>query len=73
MTLNFLKKYLSKNIKARRADLGISQEKLALKADIDRTYASEIERELANPTIEVLLKISTALDTTPDQLLKPVK
>uniref|UniRef100_UPI0040478A2F helix-turn-helix domain-containing protein n=1 Tax=Polynucleobacter sp. TaxID=2029855 RepID=UPI0040478A2F len=50
--------------------LGLSQEKLAFLAGIDRTYMSEIERELANPSIEVLLKISNALDLSPQDLLK---
>jgi transcriptional regulator with XRE-family HTH domain len=66
-----LKKLLSQNIKDRRALLGLSQEKLAFLAGIDRTYMSEVERELANPTIEVLLKIANALDSSPQDLLKP--
>jgi transcriptional regulator with XRE-family HTH domain len=66
-----LKKLLSKNIKNTRYSLGLSQEKLAFLAGIDRTYMSEIERELANPSIEVLLKISNALDLFPQDLLKP--
>lgn len=66
-----LKKLLSQNIKNKRHSLGLSQEKLAFLAGIDRTYMSEVERELANPTIEVLLKISNALGLTPQDLLKP--
>jgi transcriptional regulator with XRE-family HTH domain len=66
-----LKKLLSQNIKNKRYSLGLSQEKLAFLAGIDRTYMSEVERELANPTIEVLLKISNALGLTPQDLLKP--
>jgi transcriptional regulator with XRE-family HTH domain len=66
-----LKKLLSQNIKNKRASLGLSQEKLAFLAGIDRTYMSEVERELANPTIEVLLKISNALNLAPQDLLKP--
>jgi len=70
MKLVALKQVLSANIKARRAELGISQENLALKADIDRTYMSEIERQLANPTLEVILKVSNALELPPEILLK---
>jgi transcriptional regulator with XRE-family HTH domain len=73
MKLVALKQVLSVNIKARRAELGISQEKLALKADIDRTYMSEIERQLANPTLEVILKVSNALELPPEDLLKKLK
>jgi transcriptional regulator with XRE-family HTH domain len=66
-----LKSLLSHNIKKNRQSLGLSQEKLAFLAGIDRTYMSEVERELANPTIEVLLKISNALGIPPHDLLKP--
>lgn len=60
----------SSNIKYIRKEKGISQEKLALKADVDRSYMSELERCLANPSIEALLKIGNALEVSPDELLK---
>ena len=61
---------LSKNIKKYRAELKLSQEKLALAAGVDRSYMSEIERGLANPTIDLLLKISNALKIQPSKLLE---
>ncbi len=64
-----LKAALSANIKARRKELGISQEKLALISGVDRSYMSEIERQIANPTIEALLRISNALQISPALLL----
>jgi transcriptional regulator with XRE-family HTH domain len=68
--LQDLKESLSINIKARRRELGISQEKLALLCALDRSYMSEIERQLANPTIETLLRISNALQLVPSDLLR---
>lgn len=41
---------------------GLSQEALAVDAEIDRTYVSRIERGLENPTVEVLERIASALD-----------
>jgi transcriptional regulator with XRE-family HTH domain len=73
VTLPALKLTLSTNIKRLRKEQGISQEKLALKADIDRSYMSEVERQLANPSIEALLKISNALEVAPSELLKTGK
>ena len=70
VTLPALKLALSTNIKRIRKEKGISQEKLALKADIDRSYMSEVERSLANPSIEALIKIGNALDVTPSELLE---
>lgn len=71
--LNDLKEAISSNIKKYRKAKGISQEKLGLISGIDRSYMSEIERCLANPTIEAILRISNALEVNPEELLKPPK
>jgi transcriptional regulator with XRE-family HTH domain len=68
-TLPVLKQALSSNIQRIRKEQGISQEKLALKADVDRSYMSQIERCLANPSIDAILRISNALDVAPSELL----
>ena len=68
--ISTLKAVLSANIKARRKELGISQEKLALVSGVDRSYMSEIERQIANPSIDALLRISNALQIAPAQLLE---
>lgn len=70
VTLPIQKQALSNNIKRIRKEQGISQEKLALKAEIDRSYMSEVERCMANPSIEALLKIGNALEVTPSELLQ---
>lgn len=70
VTLPKLKEALSANIKRIRLEQGISQEKLALKANIDRSYMSELERCLANPSIEALLKIANALEVPPSDLVE---
>lgn len=69
-TLTALKHCLSSNIQRIRKEQGISQEKLALKADIDRSYMSQIERQLANPSIDAILRISNALEVAPSELLQ---
>ena len=68
-----LKLSLSNNIKRFRKEQGISQEKLALRAEIDRSYMSELERCLANPSIDALLRISNALEVAPSELLQLTK
>jgi transcriptional regulator with XRE-family HTH domain len=73
ITLQILKESLSQNIKRLRKERGISQEKLALKAEIDRSYMSELERCLANPSIDALLRISNALEVAPSELLQLTK
>jgi transcriptional regulator with XRE-family HTH domain len=71
--LDDLKEAISLNIKKCRKAKGISQEKLALVSGIDRSYMSEIERCLANPSIEALLRISNALEVSPEDLIKGLK
>ena len=68
-----LKKTLSENLKFYRAERGISQERLALEAGVDRTVVSRLERCLINPTLHVLLKLSCRLEVSVDLLLKQQK
>lgn len=65
-----LQKALSDNIKKYRKEKGLSQEKLALASGVDRSYMSEIERCLTNPSLDLILKISNALDIEPYKLLE---
>lgn len=52
---------IGKNLRRIRITSGFSQEGLALDAEIDRTYVSQIERGIANPSVLVLKKISDCL------------
>ena len=53
---------IGKRIKEIRSEKGISQEKLALKAELDRTYVAGVENGKRNPSIKSLEKIISALD-----------
>ena len=53
---------VGKRIRFLRNQRGLSQEKLALKAGIDRTYLAGIETGKRNATIISLEKILTALN-----------
>ena len=59
---NLVAQNIAKVMRSRRHLMGISQEALADSADIDRTYASQIERAIANPSLSVLCNIANALD-----------
>jgi transcriptional regulator with XRE-family HTH domain len=52
---------IGKNLRRVRKDIGFSQEHLALEADIDRTWVSQIERGIANPSILMLKRIADCL------------
>ena len=55
------RKALARRVRIRRKALGISQEQLAFDANLDRTYVSQIERGIGNPSLLVLCKLSTVL------------
>jgi transcriptional regulator with XRE-family HTH domain len=46
----------------------LSQEELALRAGLDRTYVSGIERSRRNPSLKSMQRISAELDTSLDQV-----
>ncbi|WP_445946539.1 helix-turn-helix domain-containing protein [Shewanella sp.] len=48
---------------------GLSQDELALCAEIDRSYIGRIERAEVNITLDMLYKISEVLDCEPYELL----
>ena len=66
-----VKAILADNIRRRRAALGLSQEALALSAEVDRTYVSQIERGIGNPSLLILCKLCDVLDTEVIEVLRP--
>lgn len=68
--LAILKGNLSRNIKAARKAMKLSQEQLALDASIDRTYISQLERGVCNPSLEVLDKVARILKVKVTDLLE---
>jgi len=54
---------VARNLRRLRVGKGLSQEVLAVDAQIDRTYVSRLERGLENPTVAVLERLAGALDS----------
>ncbi|HED36862.1 MAG TPA: XRE family transcriptional regulator [Ignavibacteria bacterium] len=65
-----IKKQLGQKIKELRLKANISQEKLAMKAKLHRTYISDIERGERNVSVENIEKIAKALKVRSEELLK---
>lgn len=59
-------------IRKKRKEKEISQEKLALLCNIDRSYLGRIERGEVNITILKLYEISDVLETNPKELLPDI-
>ncbi len=53
---------------ARKA-VNLTQEELAFRAGLDRTYISLLERGMKNPTLTVFLHLCQVLDQKPDVLM----
>lgn len=69
---NFFYKRLGEKILNQRKRKDISQERLALLSDVDRTYVARIEEGKANPSVKVLNKLSRTLGLKLDDLLEGV-
>lgn len=63
-----LSRYAGPAIRAFRLDAELSQEELAARADLDRTYISGVERGRRNPTLGSLQAICAALEIGLDTL-----
>ena len=63
-----LREQVGLNIRNLRNSRGLSQEKLALAADLDRSYISEIELAKYSASIDVLERIAHALEVDPKEL-----
>jgi transcriptional regulator with XRE-family HTH domain len=61
---------IATNLKRARNRAGLSQEALALAAEVDRTYVSQIERAVGNPSIAILVRLSTSLSIDVADLLR---
>ena len=70
LELQELQLALSENIRTLRGKRGLSQERLALEAGVDRTLVSKIERAIANPALGVLTKLAFVLEVPATRLLK---
>ena len=64
---------LGQVIAAKRQHLSLSQEELAHRAQMNRTYIGDIERGARNIALYNLFKLSMALETTPSKLLAAVE
>jgi len=61
---------LGKNVRRLRLQRGLSQEKLAVDAEIDLTYLGGIERGRRNPSLMVMARIAAALSVALPTLLE---
>jgi transcriptional regulator with XRE-family HTH domain len=59
-------------LKRLRTASGVSQEELAERAGLHRTYISSVERAQRNISLENIFHLAKALAASPEELLKPI-
>ena len=59
-----IKLKIGQRIKELRKELGLSQESLAYKAEVDRTYVTDVENGRRNVSVEILERLIKALDVS---------
>ncbi len=64
------KKSFAEVLREIRQENGLSQEELADRAGLHRTYISQVERGLKSPSLRSLEQIAQALGLPPSALLK---
>ena len=65
----FLHNRLAQNLRQRRQKLGISQEELARRSGVHRTYVGAVERAERNISLAILELLAEGLDCDPNELL----
>jgi transcriptional regulator with XRE-family HTH domain len=60
---------VGRNVRRLRLAADLSQEELAHRAAMNRTYLSDIERGIRNPSLLMLLELATVLGVHPAVLL----
>ncbi len=65
-----LPQILGRNVREARKRLGMSQEALALETDMKRSYVSDMERGIRNPTVKAIARLAAALGVLPASLLE---
>jgi transcriptional regulator with XRE-family HTH domain len=68
-----LRRIVGTNVRFWCKRLGVSQEELAFRAELHRTYVSGVERGIRNPTVVIIGRLAEALEVEPALLLSRSK
>ena len=66
-------KEIGRRIAFRRHELGMKQTEVCELCSLNEKYLSNIERAKSIPSIDVILRICDALNTTPDEILLGIR
>lgn len=66
-----LRQVLARNIRLARVHQGLSQERMAAAAELDRTFIGTLERGVRNISVDNIERLAKVLDMAPHELLDP--
>ncbi|MBD2956682.1 helix-turn-helix domain-containing protein [Burkholderia pseudomallei] len=69
----WLRGLLARNLRRIRLEKSVTQEDLSEHCGFHRTYVSQVERSMANVSIDNLQRLAEALKVSPIALLEPGK
>jgi transcriptional regulator with XRE-family HTH domain len=64
---------LGEELRKAREAAGLTQEKLAFEAGVDRTYVSQLENNKKSPTLDTLFRLCRALGVLASELVARVE
>jgi len=64
---------LGDELREAREAAGLTQERLAFKAGVDRTHISILERGLQSPTVDTLIRVCRALGISASEIIARVE
>lgn len=70
MSVGNLKSVFGGAVRSKRCELGFSQEELADRSGLHRTYISDVERGTRNPSLESIRKLAVALELSVSALFQ---
>ena len=66
-----MRRLVGANVARLRRARGLTQEQLEARSGFSQQYLSGLEQGRRNPTVVTLHELAQALDTTPQELLRP--
>lgn len=70
---DILQKFYGQVLRRHREAVGLSQEKLALECELDRTYISLLEGGLRNPSLRVMFIVAAHLNVSPVNMVREME
>ena len=64
---------LGMELRIARKSARLSQEELSFRAGVDRSYISQLERDLKSPTVDMLLRLCRSLDVSAARIIARIE